>query len=156
MDAARLGAVQDELGELVGLGLRTEPFERAGIARSEHPPRGLALGAVLAHQHRGSGLAVGGREAETDHGTLRPRGLGSLLDVDAPCLREVHRDAVAVVEAEEDVLPASVDLLDDVPDERVGLRRDRLQRREPERVRADEPVTADRGRQPFSERLHLR
>ena len=37
-DRARLGAVQDELGELIGLGLRTEPFERAGIARSEHPP----------------------------------------------------------------------------------------------------------------------
>ena len=75
-----------ELGELVGVGLGAEAFERAVVAGREHPPRGLALVPVLAHERRP--LPFG--EAEPHDRALGARLLRRVLEVEAAGLREVH------------------------------------------------------------------
>ena len=145
---------QDELGELVGVGLGAEALERSVVARREHPPRGLALRAELAHEHAGPVRRRG--EPQPDDRALRPRLLRRVLDVDAAGLRQVEHHAAAVAELEDQVLAAPVDVLERVTDERLRAGHDGLQRRERERVEAGEALAGERGVEPLGQRLHLR
>ena len=122
MDAAAVVTVEDQLRELVGVGLRAEALERAVVAGREHPPRGLALGTELPHEHRGprSPSAVTNRKRTTP--PLAAGLLGRILDVDPPGLRQVHEDAPDVAELEHEVLAVPADALERGADERVGRR----------------------------------
>src|SRR5688500_5135036 len=71
-------AVQNDLGELLRGRLRAEPIQPPAIAVFEDPPRGLAFGAELLDEHRGSTF-----EPQTEQGTFRFRGLRWLFEDDA-------------------------------------------------------------------------
>ena len=122
VDAAAVVTVEDQLRELVGVGLRAEALERAVVAGREHPPRGLALGTELPHEDRGPALAVGGDEPEAHDPALAAGLLGRILDVDPPGLRQVHEDAPDVAELEREVLAVPADALERGADQRVGRR----------------------------------
>ena len=83
-------------------------FARAGRRRrAQHPPRRLALVAVLAHER---GLPFG--EAQPHDGALGAGALGRLLDVEAARLREVDQDPPGVAEVEDEVLGVAADALE--------------------------------------------
>ena len=105
----------DELGELLGAGLGAEPGQRAVVARGEHPPRRLALRAVLADEDadaRAVEPGVARAEDEARHGAAGLGLLGGLLDIEAPGLGEVQDDPVAVVEVPDEVFGAAGDVLE--------------------------------------------
>src|SRR4029453_12775283 len=92
-------AVEDELGELVGVRLGSETLDGTDLALADHPPPRFALRAVLAHQQRDVVI-----EPEPyDAALAAARRLGRLLDVEATGLREVYEDARAA-ELEDQVL----------------------------------------------------
>src|SRR6266576_3448902 len=107
----------DELGELVGVGLRPEALERAFVTRLEHPPRRLALGAELLDQHVGATV-----EPQTDDSALGSGALGLLLDVDPSALGEMDDYPRPTGQIEQEVLAAPADLLDGLAHPRVGRR----------------------------------
>ncbi len=109
----------DELGELLGARLGAESGQRTVVARSQHPPGGLALGAVLAHEDADARPVEPGVALAEDEARHRAAGFGllrGLLDVEAAGLREVEDDPVAVVEVPYEVLGSAGDVL-----EAVGL-----------------------------------
>src|SRR5262245_50861455 len=91
VNAPTVGALAYPLRELVARGFGTQAFEGTFVAFGEHPPTGLAFGAVLAHQHR---PIV--REVPPRDGTLGLRFLRWFLEVDAARLRKVKHDAQIV------------------------------------------------------------
>src|SRR4029453_13660146 len=92
-------SVQDELGELVRVGLGAEPVDGPDFALPDDPPPGLSLRAVLAHQQ----CDVVVEPKAYDTALAAARRLGRLFDVEATGLREMHEDAGAA-EIEDQVL----------------------------------------------------
>ena len=80
-------------------GLGAEGGQRPVVAGGEHPPPGLALGAVLAHQHA-ERPAVGRAEDQPHHRAPGLGGLGRILEVDAAGLGQVERHPEPAPEVE--------------------------------------------------------
>ena len=91
---------------------RARAWPVAVVARRQHPPARLALGAELLEQE---GDVV---EPQAEERALDLRRLGRLLDVDAPALREVDEHAVAAAERPHEELAPPADPLDGAPHQR--------------------------------------
>ena len=114
----------DEGGELVAPWLGAEVRERALVAGLQHPPRCLALGAVLAHEDADPRAVEPGLprpEDEASHRTTGLRLLRWLLHVEAPRLGEVEHDAGPVVELPHQVLGPAPHGEEAVAPEGVGV-----------------------------------
>ena len=146
----RVLAGPQELGGFVGEGLGSELGERAVVARGEHPPAGLPLGAEFLHEDRGPA-----RESQPDDRAPRLRRLRRGLDVDSPTLGEVEQQPHTPVEAQHRELAPARDLLELEPTELLGTRRVGLQRRELQRVGSLERRANHDLAESFGHRPHL-
>jgi len=144
-------AVEDDVGELVGVGLGSESFEGTVVARHQDPPRRLALVAVLAHEHRGRV-----DEPQPDHRTLGSRPLRGIFEHESTGLRQVEEEATGVAELEHEVLGATANPLHRVTHERLGWGYHRLQCGEAERLDRFEHRAGEHRVEALGQSLHLR
>src|SRR5919106_3011543 len=83
-----IGPGRYQLGETVVEGFGPQLFQGAEVVGFKHPPRGLALGSVLANEH---GCSLEGKPHDTSLGS---RCLRRFLDKDAATLRQVNQQIV--------------------------------------------------------------
>ena len=146
----------DELGEGLAAHLGPQPGQGSLVARRQHPPRRLALRAVLAHQHGDGGRALAaGREGEAGHRATGLRLLRRLLDVEAAGLGQMEHEPDAAVELPDQVLGPATDGDDPMALEVVGRRGVGLEGREPEQVGPLQRGPGQEGVEAFGQRLHL-